>query len=238
MRDMTLRSPSISVAARSTVKAAPQAASAARTAGSQDVLALGDRPYNALQRHGAFFDANNDHKVTYKETAQGLKDMGLGRRAARVLGLITTVGLALPQRNFLTIELDRVNAQIDARTPGAFDAEGHFDAAKFEKMFAFDRGKTGSLTEAEIGRLIDASALTKSGKFRTKAGYNLLFKVGADVTKPVLDEAGKQVVGKDGKPLAAPALSRDRLKSFFTGSIFYDIAAAKGHPRPVRDGLK
>ncbi|MNT37982.1 hypothetical protein D3C72_1741510 [compost metagenome] len=65
----------------------------------------------------------------------------------------------------------------------------------------------------------------------------MLFELAADTQKPVLDAAGKPVLGKDGKPQVAPALSRERLKSFFLGTIFHDIAAAKGHPRPVHDGL-
>ena len=38
------------------------------------------------------------------------------------------------------------------------------------------------------------------------------------------------------KPTEAPAMTRERLKSFFTGSIFYDVAAAHGHARPKFDG--
>lgn len=202
-----------------------------------DSLTLSPRPYNALQRHGAFFDADNDHKVTVKETAEGLQDLGLSAKKAGRLAPIVNMGLALPQRNLKTIELDRILAQVDPKTPGAFDGEGNFDAAKFEKMFAFDGGKTGSLTEAEVGRMIDASALSKFGKFRTKAGYTLLFELAADTRKPVLDASGQPVLGKDGKPQVAPALSRERLQSFFLGTIFHDIAAAKGNPRPVHDGL-
>ncbi|MFN3428954.1 MAG: caleosin family protein [Candidatus Sericytochromatia bacterium] len=198
---------------------------------------LTPRPYNAMQRHGAFFDADNDHKVTVKETAEGLQDLGLSAKKAGRLAPIVNIGLALPQKNFKTIELDRLQANIDPKTPGAFDAVGNFDAAKFEAMFAFDGGKTGSLTQAEVGRLIDASALSAIGKFRTKAGYGLLFEVAADTQKPVLDASGKPVLGKDGKPQVAPALTRERLKSFFLGTIFHDIAAAKGNPRPVHDGL-
>jgi hypothetical protein len=208
-----------------------------KPAPSGDSLTLSPRPYNALQRHGAFFDADNDHKVTIKETAEGLQDLGLSAKKAGRLAPIVNLGLALPQRNLKTIELDRILAQVDPKTPGAFDGEGNFDAAKFEKMFAFDGGKTGSLTEAEVGRLIDTSELSKFGKFRTKAGYTLLFELATDTQKPVLNAAGQPVLGKDGKPQVAPAVSRERLKSFFLGTIFHDIAAAKGHPRPVHDGL-
>jgi hypothetical protein len=239
MRELTVRSlTSTAPAARPSSKA-PQAAPApaAKPSLGGDSLTLGARPYNSLQRHGAYFDADNDHKVTLKETTKGLQDMGLSAGNAKIVALITNAGQALPQKHLTTIDLDAVNAHIDPTTPGAFDAQGNFDTAKFEKMFSYDGGKTGSLTEAEVGRLIDDSALTKFGKFRTKAGYNLLFKVAADTQKPVLDASGTPVMGKDGKPQVAPSLSRERLKSFFTGTVFYDVAAAHGNVRPVRDGL-
>jgi hypothetical protein len=237
LRSARPATPSASGAGRVMDTASAQRPAVAKPATGGDTLILGGRPYNALQRHGAFFDADNDHRVTVKETADGLVDLGLTAKKAKMLAPIVNLGLALPQKNVKTIELDRLQANIDPKTPGAFDAVGNFDTAKFEKMFAFDGGKTGSLTEAEVGRLIDASELSRVGKFRTKAGYGLLFELAADTQKPVLDAAGKPVLGKDGKPQLAPALSRERLKSFFLGTIFHDIASAKGHPRPVHDGL-
>ena len=71
-----------SSAGRAGQAASTQRKAPATAASGGDTLTLSARPYNALQRHGAFFDADDDHRVTVKETADGLVDLGLSAKKA------------------------------------------------------------------------------------------------------------------------------------------------------------
>jgi len=218
-------------ASGATPKAAPSLAAPAHKVPSltpDSFSSSGTKGYNAFQRHGAFFDLDNDHKVTLKEMVQGLMDMGVSRQSALRLAPIINGGLALPEGHLMSVDLDAIQAEVDPNTPGAFDAKGHFDVAKFDRMFAYDHGGKGSLTEAEIGELVDHSSLSSFGKIRVKAGYAELFKLAADTTKVVKDDKGRDQ--------SVPALSRSVLQAFFTGTVFYQVAERHGHPHPMRDG--
>lgn len=192
--------------------------------------------YTSIQRHGAFFDTNFDHRVSLQETRAGLKDMGLNGLTADALTPVINAGLGplthggqgltLMQKlkQMFTINLDTLTAKLPSGGNGAFDAAGNFDAAKFDHMMTFDASGQGkSLSREELYAMVDADAQDKAGKFRTKLGFTQLMAF-ADTTKPVT---------VDGVTKTVPAISRDRLRSFYDGTLFYRVAAEHGHPHAL-----
>lgn len=170
----------------------------------------------ALQTHLSFFDKNNDGTVTRAETTLSLQQLGLSPREATnaaflihlVLGPKTTGSWRSLDISVKTIKLAKHGSDT-----GAFDADGRFVPAAFERMFAeFDVNRSNSLSEVEISNMIVANAKLRPGDTTAaKKEFQLLMKVAADTTE---DAGGKRI----------PAITRQRLQEFYDGSLFFTLA--------------
>jgi hypothetical protein len=181
--------------------------------------------------HANFFDTNFDRKIKVGETRQGLQDLGFGGAISWVLAPVANIvlgeGVRAPKgsslfyrlKNLFTVDLDKLaaSAKVEAGNK-AIDP-----AAKVAGQLKFDAGNKGAVTLDEIGKWVDSEHPGQDNG-RTKLGFKQLFAVGADTTKTVtVDGVEKQV----------PAMSKEALEHFYGGSLFYDIAARKGHPHPT-----
>jgi hypothetical protein len=190
---------------------------------------------NSMVSHAEFFDTNFDRKVSIAETRQGLQDLGVGKGASYVLAPLTNVvlgGALHPKpgattsdklQNAFSVDLDGLIASAKAEAGATpFDP-----AKKVARLMAFDTGNTGSLSLAEINTWIAADVPGSLAQTRTKLGFSQLVGLAADTQKVVVEKGVQKTV---------PALSRARLDSFYKGTIFYDIAAHRGHPHALPPG--
>jgi peroxygenase len=181
---------------------------------------------NALQKHLMFFDTNNDGKLTVDETKAGLERLGLNPAGALAGAVFIHAGLQKAGGGGLSLDLSKITMAKHKSDTGAFDANGKFVPAAFERMFTFDTNHSNSLSWTELKAMMAANKQDTAGAIGSKAEFGLLIKLGADTTEM---ENGQKV----------PAVSRKRLQSIYTGTLFYDIAAEreKSHAKPVDDKL-
>lgn len=184
-----------------------------------------------MEAHGAFFDTNFDRKVSVKETRDGLRDMGLGPISSGWLAPVINAGLGgatHPKpgatfmeklKNFFTIDLDTLVKSSRAEAGPGFDP-----ARKVARLMSFDAAGSGAVTKDELFRYVDTDIPDKGGQVRTKLGFSLLVNMAADTRKTITE---------NGVSRSVPALSRERLTSFYDGTIFYKVAADRGHPHPL-----
>jgi hypothetical protein len=174
-----------------------------------------------LQRHLSFFDDNGDRGVDLAECTRGLKALGLPIGVAEAAALAIVAGLSLQTRgSLLAMNVDIENAQKgkhDSDT-GILDKRGRLDARRFDKVFGahstVDRNGDKAFTATELTRMIRANRETLSGFVAAMAEWQLLLMIAAD-THAV--EGGH----------AVPALSIARMKSFYDGTLFYELARAR-----------
>ena len=160
-----------------------------------------------LQRHASFFDDNGDRGVDVAECTRGLKALGipLGVAEAAALAIVTPLCLQTGgSLRSLRIDVD-----------GILDKRGRFNSRRFEKMFGacstVDRNGDKVFTATEITRMVNANRETLLGSLVSLVEWQTLLAVAAD-TNAI--ENGK----------AVPALSVARVKSFYDGTLFYEIA--------------
>jgi peroxygenase len=174
-----------------------------------------------LQRHLSFFDDDGDRGVGLAECTRGLKALGLPIGVAESAALAIVAGLSLQTRgSLLAMNIDIENAhkgKHDSDT-GILDKRGRLDARRFDKVFGahstVDRNGDKAFTATELTRMIRANRETLSGFVAAMAEWQLLLMIAAD-THAV--EGGH----------AVPALSIARMKSFYDGTLFYELARAR-----------
>jgi peroxygenase len=168
----------------------------------------------ALQRHVAFFDWNGDGYITVVEDYRGLRALGIDPVLASSFATAINGVLATPSRGFpsLTIDLRNIASGIHGSDSGIYDSEGRFVPAMFERLFTdWDRDGSDGLDPLELaGRAVrDADLFDVFGVVVSGAEFGLLFVVAAE----------------DGE------LSRDRMRSFYDGTLFYVLAEEReGEP--------
>jgi peroxygenase len=172
-----------------------------------------------LQRHVAFFDGNQDGRITMEETREGLMALGMGRVGAHPAALLIHVGLGGKTESGarLVVDVKTIAKAKHDSDSGILDASGRFVPAAFDAMFAqFDANRSGSMSGEEFTAMRKARRVTNAGTLASRAEFGLLLKLAADTREG--DE---------------PALSRQRLQAFYDGSLFPELAAArKGAARP------
>ncbi len=170
----------------------------------------------ALQLHLSFFDKDGDGTVTRTETVLSLRQLGLSPAKASATALLIHVFLGpktTGRWNSLDISVKNIKLGKHGSDSGAFDADGRFDPAAFERMFAsFDANRSNSLSEPEILAMIAANAKLRPGaESASKQEFQLLLQIAADTAE---DADGKRI----------PAISRSRLQDFYDGSLFFKLA--------------
>lgn len=167
-----------------------------------------------LQKHLMFFDGDHDGILTLDETKAGLKRLGLNPLTALGGAVFIHAGLQQARAGGLKLDIAKIQFAKHKSDSGAFDAEGRFVPAAFDRMFTFDTNQSGSLSWSELSKMIAANKQDAKGNLASKAEFGLLIKLAADTTET------------DGKD-QVPALSRARLQAVYTGNVFYDVAAER-----------
>ena len=172
-------------------------------------------PRTPLQKHVDFFDRNGDRETTVCETYSGLRALGMGRIASGGAAFVINLGLAMKTGaswlSPLTVKNDNIHLAKHDSDSDTYDAQGHFDPARFEQMFTdFDTNKDSALDKAEIDVMLDTRKETFVGRQAAGAEFGLLLKL-AGQERPV-----------DGQP--QPVLTRERLQSLYDGNLFYELA--------------
>ena len=173
---------------------------------------------SALQKHADFFDRDNDGKITYSDTYNGLVALGFGSIRSSGFALAINAGLAAATGASwwepLTIYTDNIAAGKHPSDSDIYDEQGNFSAAKFEELFAnFDLDGDSALSEAEFQNFRNRKYEDDSSSFVSKLEFDLLMEI-----------AGEESGFAGGK-----VLTRQTLAEFYDGSLLYKIA---GEPVP------
>jgi peroxygenase len=168
-----------------------------------------DANETALQKHVAFFAKGKDH-ITLADTFEGLQALGLSafRSGPTALLINSTLGTTTTGCPSMSVSKTNIHKGIHGSDSGVFDAGGNFVPEKFDAIFTrFGHGDV--LDDDGLTRMLEANREPGLfGQTAAKGEWNLLFDV---VGKK--DAEGKRYV------------TRDDLRSFYEGRLFYDIAA-------------
>ncbi|KAF7090901.1 hypothetical protein CFC21_093581 [Triticum aestivum] len=171
----------------------------------------------ALEKHVAFFDTDNDGIVSFSETEQGLRAIGLGAiEAAASATLINgAIGPKTRPENATTSRFDiyiaNIQKGIHGSDSGSYDAQGRFVPAKFNDIFTkYAKVKPNALNEDELDAMRTANR--KEGDFKgwaaSKAEWGMLYSLAKD---------------KDG------FLQKDTVRTVYDGSLFAKLAKKAGN---------
>lgn len=165
----------------------------------------------ALQKHAAFFDSDNDGIVSFSETYDGLRALGVGivlssLSAAFINGALGPKTRPENDTSRLSIYIENIHKGIHGSDSGAYDSEGRFVPEKFDEIFT-KHAKTvpDALTSSEIDELLSAN--------REPSDYT--GRVGASTEWKMLYSLGKD---KDG------LLRKDAVRAVYDGSLFVKLA--------------
>uniref|UniRef100_A0ACD5ZE82 Uncharacterized protein n=1 Tax=Avena sativa TaxID=4498 RepID=A0ACD5ZE82_AVESA len=164
----------------------------------------------ALQKHAAFFDANNDGVVSFSETYDAFRSFGFGIVASTLSATFINAGLCPMTRpendtSRMSVYIENIHKGIHGSDSGAYDSQGRFVPEKFEAIFA-KHAKTvpDALTSDEVGELISANRQPSdyAGWAGAEAEWKMLYSIGKD---------------KDG------LLRKDTVRSVYDGSLFAKV---------------
>ena len=162
-----------------------------------------------LQKHVDFFDSDRDGKITFLETYQGLRRLGLGAARSVVFGGVinAALGSSISGTPSLTVDADHIKAGKHASDTGVYDGKGRFVQRSFDRMFdRYDEDRDGALDGEELVRLFEGNRRDLMGHLGSMAEFGLLLHLAGE------DRQGRKV------------LTRQRLKRFYDGSLFYQLA--------------
>jgi peroxygenase len=179
-----------------------------------------------LQRHVSFFDDNGDRGVDLAECTRGLKALGLPVGMAEAAALAIVAPLSIQTRGSLlamNVDIDNIHKSKHDSDTGILDKRGRFNARRFDRIFGeystVNRNVDKGFTATALTRMISANRETLLGTLVSTAEWRLLLALAAD-TEAVENGA------------AVPALSTSRIKSFYVGTLFYELA--RKHARVPR----
>src|SRR5664279_4516193 len=92
--------------------------------GRKRVSAPNSGSRTTLQKHVDFFDSDRDGKITFLETYQGLRRLGLGAARSVVFGGVinAALGSSTSRTPSLTVDADHINAGKHASDTGVYPA--------------------------------------------------------------------------------------------------------------------
>lgn len=178
---------------------------------------------NALQKHLSYFDTNGDGKVSFGETYAGVRKLGLSPAASFAFAVITNGAFGPRTEGKLSFDVDIKNIRF-AKHPadsGVLDASGNLVPAKLDRMFSFDPSHSGKMSMVDFERMMSADGNDVFGRVASFTEFYFLMKLCSDTTKV---ENGKTV----------PAISRQRVEDFYSGTLFFKIAAERQAARAAR----
>ena len=176
--------------------------------------------------HLAFFDADHDQKISLRETQQGLERLGLGHLLTLPGALMIhagVAGLGLLRANFQSPAQLALPAAGFVRHPDSdlVDAEGNFDAARLEQVFAQYGRSFGDecLTLPELLTMASARVVQHGAR----DAKELLLLPGGVAATLVEWVALWWMAGefRDGKRV----LGREAVQRFYTDAQFFDDVA-------------
>jgi peroxygenase len=161
----------------------------------------------ALQKHVSFFDFNGDGYVTVLEDYRGLRALGIDPVSASAFATAINTALGTPTSGYptLTISIYGIASAVHGSDSGIYDSQGHFVPSAFEALFdTWDRNGSGGLDPVELAQrtIDDADLFDLFGVTASAAEWGLLYAVAAE----------------NGE------LTRDRMRGFYDGTLFYDLA--------------
>ncbi len=167
-----------------------------------------------LQKHVSFFDYNGDGYVTVLEDYKGLRALGIDPFSSAAFASAINAALGTPTSGYpsLTISIFGIAKGVHGSDTGIYDSEGRFVPEAFERLFDdWDRNHSGGLDPLELAArtIDDADLFDLFGVTASTAEFGLLYAVAAE----------------DGE------LTRDRMRAFYDGTLFYDLAEERaGQP--------
>lgn len=174
--------------------------------------------WSPLQKHAAFFDGDQNGRITVGETFDGLRAIGIGPLRSAAFALAINVGLGrttgAPWWKPLEINIENIKAGKHGSDTGVYDADGRLDKSRFEAIFTqHDADKDGCLTRDEVASMLTANRTDKAGSVASKAEFSLLM----------------EVAGTDRASVGDRVLTRETMERVYDGSLFYRIS---GTPCP------
>ena len=161
-----------------------------------------------LQKHVAFFDRNHNGTITVGETYAGCRALGMQRVPAAIVALLINGGMGwgtsqslLPTLN---VSVGRIHRGMHGSDSEVYDADGHFDAHKFNAFFdRYDVDHDGHWSWQEFWQRANAQRdlWDVFGRVASVAEFGLVFLI----------------AGEDGK------ISRETLRKVYDGSLFYEL---------------
>ena len=172
---------------------------------------------SALQRHASFFDPGGTREITFAQTYDGMKRIGVPF-VLRVLLTPVINGLLGPLTSgsfSLVIKIDTIAQGKHPYDSGSFDGGGAFDEAAFDALFA---NAGDAITLSEMRAVVTARGdRLKKGRVEAALGHwfssreiGVLFLVAADTRKTV---NGMEVT----------AMKKETLRSFYDGTLFFAL---------------
>lgn len=162
-----------------------------------------------LQRHLTLLDENGDGQVSLTESYDSLRALGFGTAKAAAIAGASQLALLATTRTSLGTTIPVKNADAGRHTTvdtGAMDPAQNLEA-KLDELMAHDADHDGALTFAEVCTLLDERA----AKSKSNAVATALVKAANKGEFQALFE------------LTGGKLTRDDLKDFFTGSLFFSL---------------
>ncbi|XP_062220985.1 probable peroxygenase 5 isoform X2 [Phragmites australis] len=175
----------------------------------------GDAGMTALQKHTAFFDSNHDGIVTFDETYEGLKEVGVGTVTAKASAAFINAALGPKTRpdnsnsSRMDIYIVNIHKGIHGSDTGAYDAQGRFVPEKLDEMFAkHGKNVSNALTKDELDEMLKANREDKDfkGWLGASAEWKMLYNIAKD---------------KDGY------LPKGTVRAVYDGTLFYQLAALR-----------
>lgn len=163
-----------------------------------------------LQKHVAYFDYDGDGDITVLEDYRGLRGLGIAPAPAAAFAVAINTALGTPTSGFpsLTVSIYDIDGGVHGSDTGIYDSQGRFNPIQFDRLFDdWDWNGSDGLDPIELtARTIDDADLGDLfGITASAAEFGLLFAVAA--------EHGE--------------LSRDRMRGFYEGTLFYDLEAER-----------
>ena len=170
--------------------------------------------YTALQRHVDYFDGNGDGLVGWRETYQGIRDLGVGRAWSGVLAAIIVGALGkITGGGWATVRIANIHRGKHPSDTGVFDAAGELVLPRFQALFASVASSSAPdrISFAEFRAFMKLGPQSAVGDFFSWAEAKLFFCVAADCTKR-----------QDGVPV--PAIRERTLLRFYRGELLPRMA--------------